>query len=121
LIRVQLQVKLEGILGQKFFYMQSLTLSTLLEHLGVVQASVKHVAIDCLSNVVHSLMLGSNSEATITEGMSTIGEAVKILISRNPGLRVYIAQPVPRRSTESREACIIAMVMVKNLNFLRFA
>jgi len=66
--------------------------------------------IDCLSNIVHSLMLGENTEATITDGMSTLGEAVKILISRHPGLRVYVAQPIPRSSQTSKEACVIALV-----------
>jgi len=55
-------------------------------------------------------MLGKNSEATITEGMSTLGEAVKILILRQPGLRVYIAQPIPQSSQASKEACVIALV-----------
>lgn len=96
---------------QKFRFLQSLTLSTLLEHLGVVQSATKHVVIDCLSNIVHSLMLGVSSEATITEGMKTLGEAIRIMVSRNPDLRVYIAQPVPRRSAESKEACVIALVI----------
>lgn len=85
-------------------------MSTFLEQLGQIPSGVRHILIDCLSNVVHTLMLGASMEATLTEGMMTIGEAVKVLVARNTGLRVYIAQPIPRKSTESREACVFSMV-----------
>jgi len=77
----------------------------LLEHLGVVASTVRHILIDCLSNVVHNLMMSSNFEAAIINGMRTIGEAIRMLVAQSHGLRIYFAQPIP--------PCVIALVSVQ--------
>lgn len=104
-------------MGQRYRYLQSLTLSTLLEHLGVVQTGTQHVMIDCLSNIVHSLMLGENTEATITDGMSTLGEAVKILISRHPGLRVYVASQFREVVRPQKKHVLLHWYQIKFMNY----
>jgi len=90
---------------------QCLTLTTLLDKLRKVQSPVRHVMIDCLSNIVHGLMLAASVEMALTEGMTNIGTAIASMVAQNPGLRVYIAQPVPRKSQESKNACVYIMVI----------
>jgi len=85
-------------------------MTTLMEALGRIKNETKHLLLDCLSNISHNFMLNKDMASSVQIGMSTIGEGLKQLVMRDPSLRIYVAQPISRKSEESKEVCRLVMV-----------
>jgi len=106
------------ILNGRIRFVQCQTLSFLTDELSKVSMPIKHLLIDCLSSLVHTFMLSIEIQESIEVGMKTIGSMLIDVIQRNPGIRIYVAQPLARQSEDSKGYCNLARVSFSIYMFL---
>jgi len=102
------------LLNGRIKFIQCQTLSYLTDELSKVSQPTRHLLIDCLSGLVHTFMLSVEIQDSIESGMRTVGSMLIDVVQRNPGIRIYVAQPLARQSEDSRGFCNLARVTFYN-------
>lgn len=100
----------ETFLGEKPRFEQCLTMTNMLDQMERMGNDTKHLLIDCMSGIVHTLMLNKDVSGSINQAMQNLGDFLNAISARVPGLRIYVANPVSRKSNESKLACSQAVV-----------